>query len=45
MIVGFHVTRPRWGVHLSFWDSSANLKTPLAGSGNDFGTIAFEWRF
>lgn len=45
MIVGFHVTGRRWGVHLSLWDSSANLRTPLAGSGNDFGTIAFEWRF
>lgn len=44
-IIGFHVTRRRWGVHLSFWDSSSNVRTPLAGSGNDFGTIAFEWRF
>lgn len=44
-IVGFHVTRRRWGIHFSFWDSSSNVRTPLAGSGNDFGTIAFEWRF
>lgn len=44
-IVGLHVTRHRWGVHVSYWDSSANVQTELAGSGNDFGTIAFEWRF
>lgn len=44
-IIGLHVTQRRWGVHLSFWDSSSNVRTPLAGSGNDFGTIAFEWRF
>ena len=44
-ILGFHVTQRRWGVHLSFWDSSSNVRTPLAGSGNDFGTIAIEWRF
>ncbi len=44
-IVGLHFTQRRWGVHLSFWDSSSNVSTPLAGSGNDFGTIAFEWRF
>lgn len=44
-IIGFHVTQRRWGVHLSFWDSSSNVRTPLAGTGNDFGTIAFEWRF
>ena len=45
MIVGFHVTQRRWGIHLAFWDSSSNVRSPLAGSGNDFGTIAFEWRF
>jgi len=44
-IVGLHLTRRRWGVHVSLWDSSANVRSELAGSGNDFGTIAFEWRF
>ena len=44
-IIGVHLARRRWGVHLSFWDSSANVRTSLAGHGNDFGTIAFEWRF
>lgn len=44
-IIGLHFTQRRWGMHLSFWDSSSNVSTPLAGSGNDFGTIAIEWRF
>lgn len=44
-IVGLHLTRRRWGLHVSYWDSSANVRSELAGSGNDFGTIAFEWRF
>jgi len=44
-IVGLHITRRRWGLHLSFWDGSANLENIPGDSGNDFGTIAFEWRF
>lgn len=44
LVTGLHWTRGRFGLHVSFWDSSASLRTPFRGSGNDFGTIAFEWR-
>lgn len=44
-IFGLHLRRNRWGLHLSLWDGSASLDTVEDDSGNDFGTIAFEWRF
>lgn len=45
IIVGVHLTRPRWGIHLSFWDASANPGSPFEKGGNDFGTVALDWRF
>jgi hypothetical protein len=44
-IVGLHLVRNRWGIHFSIWDGSANLDRVPGDEGNDFGTIAFEWRF
>jgi len=44
-IVSLHITRGRWGLHLAVWDGSGNLESISLDEGNDFGTIAFEWRF
>lgn len=48
LILGAHIERPRWGVHLNIWfstdtivDSTLSDETDVD---NSFGTIAVEWR-
>jgi hypothetical protein len=49
LILGFHIERERWGIHVNFWFSSDTLErntlSTIEDPGNDFGTIMFEKRF
>lgn len=47
-IVGFHIVKPRWGLHLSWTFSTDNVDPDTVAAGkveNDYGMIAFDYRF
>ena len=47
-IVGFHIVKPRWGLHFSWIFATDNFDPDTIAGGeveNDFGMITFDYRF
>ena len=47
-IVGFHIVKPRWGLHFSWTFATDNVDPDTVAGGvvdNDFGMITFDYRF
>lgn len=49
LLIGLHVERAHWGVHLDLVFTTKSVRNPeqttLADRGNDYGALVFEWQF